>query len=83
MGWFKRWWGIDATDAEAVDADGWTDEVEDDAPVGEMDLDDGMVETAISCAWCLAEQGLPFGEGSHGICDAHAEQLQAQRGRRR
>lgn len=26
-----------------------------------------------SCAWCLQEQGLPFGHGSHGICQQHAE----------
>lgn len=25
------------------------------------------------CAWCLAEAGLPFGEGSHGICAEHAD----------
>lgn len=25
------------------------------------------------CAWCLAHKGLPMGEGSHGICEAHAE----------
>jgi hypothetical protein len=23
------------------------------------------------CAWCLAEQGLAFGDGSHGICARH------------
>lgn len=29
------------------------------------------------CAWCLVEQGLPLGEGSHGICPTHeAEQWQ-------
>ena len=26
------------------------------------------------CAWCLAEQGQPQGEGTHGICTRHAEQ---------
>ena len=26
------------------------------------------------CAWCLQEQGLPMGEGSHGICKDHAEE---------
>lgn len=25
------------------------------------------------CAWCLAEQGIPAGEGSHGICKRHAD----------
>jgi hypothetical protein len=24
------------------------------------------------CAWCLSEEGLPAGEGSHGICGKHA-----------
>lgn len=32
---------------------------------------------ALDCAWCLAEQGLPMGEDSHGICTRHAEQLRA------
>ena len=27
------------------------------------------------CAWCLAEAGLPPGDGSHGICPAHTEQI--------
>lgn len=25
------------------------------------------------CAWCLQEAGYPLGEGTHGICDYHAE----------
>lgn len=24
------------------------------------------------CAWCLSEQGLDMGNGSHGICARHA-----------
>lgn len=32
----------------------------------------------ISCAWCLSEQGIPAGEGSHGICAQHVEQLLQQ-----
>ena len=32
----------------------------------------------ISCAWCLSEQGIPAGEGSHGICPRHVEQLMQQ-----
>lgn len=24
------------------------------------------------CAWCLEEQGIPAGDGSHGICKKHA-----------
>jgi len=36
------------------------------------------------CAWCLSEQGIPAGEGSHGICREHADQLlQQQRKLRR
>lgn len=31
-----------------------------------------------TCAWCLREQGKPFGNGSHGICVPHANILLAQ-----
>jgi hypothetical protein len=37
----------------------------------------------LSCAWCLVEQSLPLGSGSHGICSAHAEQLRQQAKARR
>ena len=30
------------------------------------------------CAWCLSEQNLPAGEGSHGICKMHANRLLLQ-----
>lgn len=30
------------------------------------------------CAWCLSEQGVPAGEGSHGICREHANKLLLQ-----
>ena len=30
------------------------------------------------CAWCLAEQGLEPGNGSHGICVQHAAGLLQQ-----
>lgn len=30
------------------------------------------------CAWCLAEQGVPAGEGSHGICKKHADAILLQ-----
>lgn len=30
------------------------------------------------CAWCLSEQGIPAGEGSHGICKTHANRLLLQ-----
>lgn len=30
------------------------------------------------CAWCLSEQGMPAGEGSHGICKQHANGLLLQ-----
>lgn len=32
----------------------------------------------VLCAWCLAEQGLPAGEGSHGICKKHANMILLQ-----
>lgn len=35
------------------------------------------------CAWCLAAQGIPAGEGSHGICKFHKAQLLAQAARLR
>jgi hypothetical protein len=31
-----------------------------------------------ACAWCLREQGLPMGHGSHGICTMHAARLLAE-----
>lgn len=30
------------------------------------------------CAWCLSEQGLEPGNGSHGICEQHAAFLLQQ-----
>jgi hypothetical protein len=35
-------------------------------------------EDTTDCAWCLQEQGLPMGEGSHGICGMHARQAMEQ-----
>lgn len=35
------------------------------------------------CAWCLSEQGIPAGEGSHGICRNHANRLLVQQRRLR
>ena len=35
--------------------------------------DDETNDQDVMCAWCLAHQGLPMGEGSHGICEAHAD----------
>ena len=38
----------------------------------------GMIDESawlILCAWCLQEQGLPLGPGSHGICLFHRDQL--------
>lgn len=35
-----------------------------------------MTQQAMSCAWCLEEQGeVPKEEVSHGICQDHADQL--------
>jgi hypothetical protein len=36
-----------------------------------------------SCAWCLKEQGVPTGEGSHGICAFHHAHMLLQAARRR
>jgi hypothetical protein len=37
----------------------------------------------VQCASCLQDQGLPMGNGSHGLCSSHAEQtLQSWRARR-
>jgi hypothetical protein len=36
------------------------------------------------CAWCLYERGLALGDGSHGICPHHTDQvLQQYRASRR
>ncbi len=38
---------------------------------------------SLQCAWCLEEQGIEQGEGSHGICNPHADVLlQAHKARR-
>jgi len=34
-----------------------------------------IAEIGMGCPWCLAEYGLPPGEGSHGICKRHADGL--------
>lgn len=34
-----------------------------------------LVVLTTDCAWCLEEQGLPMGEGSHGVCTPHAEEV--------
>ena len=42
----------------------------------------GMVTESVwlvQCAWCLQEQGLPLGPGSHGICQFHRDQLMQDR----
>lgn len=31
-----------------------------------------------ACAWCRRDAGQPMGEGSHGICARHAEQVLVQ-----
>jgi hypothetical protein len=47
-------------------------------------IDDHLLNSDISvwhsplCAWCLSEQGIPAGEGSHGICKQHANKLLLQ-----
>jgi hypothetical protein len=34
--------------------------------------------TTVLCAWCLSEQGIAAGEGSHGICKKHADSFLIQ-----
>lgn len=46
-----------------------------DAPLFNRDI---PVWQSSLCAWCLSEQGLPAGEGSHGICSGHANKLLLQ-----
>lgn len=29
----------------------------------------------VQCAWCMVEAGIELGNGSHGICEAHATLL--------
>ena len=46
---------------------------------GDLELDIDMSQGMFSsweaqCANCLEEQGLPMGNGSHGICTSHAQQ---------
>jgi len=37
-----------------------------------------VIVEALLCAWCLAEQGIAAGEGSHGICESHRQVMMAQ-----
>lgn len=37
----------------------------------------------LPCAWCLSAQGLPAGDGSHGICRQHANGLLLEQRSRR
>ncbi len=39
---------------------------------------DNPVWQSPACAWCLSEQGIAAGEGSHGICKTHANRLLLQ-----
>jgi hypothetical protein len=39
---------------------------------------DNLIWSSPMCAWCLSEQNIPAGEGSHGICREHANQLLLQ-----
>jgi hypothetical protein len=45
--------------------------------------DSGMIWHTPLCAWCLIEQGLELGNGSHGICRRHASRILQQRKERR
>ena len=44
-------------------------------------VDDHLSNNSITsplCAWCLSEQGIAAGEGSHGICKQHADSFLLQ-----
>lgn len=44
-------------------------------------VDDRLSNSSITsplCAWCLSEQGVAAGEGSHGICKKHADNFLLQ-----
>jgi len=44
-------------------------------------VDDHLTNSSITsplCAWCLSEQGIAAGEGSHGICKKHADSFLIQ-----
>jgi hypothetical protein len=36
------------------------------------------IQRNLPCAWCLSEQGLDLGVGSHGICARHASWILRQ-----
>ncbi|HLG77067.1 MAG TPA: hypothetical protein VKV29_09605 [Chthonomonas sp.] len=58
------------------------EEVEEVEPWEGVGMSQGQV-WGTDCAWCLAEQGLELGNGSHGICDYHSAQFwQAYQDRR-
>ena len=40
-------------------------------------LSNGSITSPL-CAWCLSEQGIAAGEGSHGICKKHADSFLIQ-----
>ncbi len=41
------------------------------APTGGSDVLAPIVSPPCVCIWCLREQGLPAGTGSHSICTPH------------
>ena len=49
------------------------------SPIGDQPFNsDISVWQGPLCAWCLSEQGIEAGEGSHGICAVHADWLLKQ-----
>lgn len=39
-------------------------------------IPDSLLEP--QCAWCMTERGEDLGEGSHGICREHADEMLRQ-----
>ena len=46
------------------------------------EVGEGALSLSPRCAWCLREQGMPLGSGSHGICARHAVEVRQERRRR-
>jgi homoaconitase/3-isopropylmalate dehydratase large subunit len=52
-----------------------TRELKQEIVMGDDNFLAGAVWQRPLCAWCLSEQGMAVGDGSHGICTAHADWL--------
>ena len=46
--------------------------------IGNHLFSSSITQHNLDCAWCLSEQGLEMGDGSHGICIQHASEFLQQ-----